>query len=83
MRIVVLTHTDADWTGYQDLPEACRNDFDKNKNVTPEEIKQIVSSIPTLFKIKTACHGALLAKAAQKVVAKQRQHIVDFLQTAP
>ena len=83
LKFVILKHTDADWTGYQDLPEACRNDFDKNKNVTPEEIKQIVSSIPTLFKIKTACHGALLAKAAQKVVAKQRQHIVDFLQTAP
>ena len=33
---------------------------------TPAQIKQAVSQIPTLFKIKTPCHGALLEKAAER-----------------
>jgi predicted acylesterase/phospholipase RssA len=78
LRIVVLKHTDADWTGYQDLPEACRDEFPQN--VTPKQIKQTVSQIPTLFKIKTPCHGALLVKAAQKVVDKYRPRIVKWLE---
>jgi predicted acylesterase/phospholipase RssA len=78
LRIVILKHTDAEWTGYQDLPEVCRDDFPPD--VTPEHIKQAVSQIPTLFKIKTPCHGALLIKAAHKVVEKYRHRIVDFLQ---
>ena len=81
LRIVILKHTDADWTGHQDLPEVCRDEFPPT--VTPVQIKQAVSQIPTLFKVKTPCHGALLIKAAQKVVAKQRHRIVDFLQKSP
>jgi len=81
LRIVILKHTDADWTGHQDLPEDCRDEF--APTVTPEQIKQAVSQIPTMFKIKTPCHGALLIKAAQKVVAMQRYRIVDFLQKSP
>lgn len=78
LRIVVLKHTDADWAGYQDLPEACRGEFPSD--VKPETIKQAVSQIPTLFRIKTPCHGALLFKAAQKVVDKYRHRIVKWLE---
>jgi len=79
LRIVVLKHVDAEWTGYQDLPEACRNEFPQD--VTPTQIKQEVSQIPTLFKIKTPCHGALLLKAARKVVQQYRSRIVNFIET--
>ena len=78
LRIEVLKHVDAEWTGYQDLPEVCRDEFPSN--VTPTQIKQAVSQIPTLFKIKTACHGALLQKAARKVVEQHRQRIVTFIE---
>ena len=79
LRIVVLKHVDAEWTGYQDLPEVCRDEFPAD--VTPTQIKQAVSQIPTLFKIKTPCHGALLLKAARKVVAQYRHRIVDFIES--
>jgi predicted acylesterase/phospholipase RssA len=80
LRLVVLKHTDADWEGYDDLPDACRSEFPRA--VTPEQIKQAVSLIPTLFKIKHDCHGALLIKAAHKVVQKHRHRIVNFIETA-
>jgi len=79
LRIEVLKHVDAEWTGYQDLPDVCRDDFPSD--VTPTQIKQAVSQIPTLFKIKTPCHGALLQKAARKVVEQHRPRIVSFIET--
>jgi len=39
-----------------------------------------VRQVPTLFKIENPCHAALLIASAHKVVAKQRQRIVAFLQ---
>jgi predicted acylesterase/phospholipase RssA len=79
LRIVVLKHIDADWAGYEDLPPACRQDFPRD--VTALQIKQAVSEIPTLFKIKTPCHGALLNQAAHKVVEKYRHRIVKWLES--
>jgi predicted acylesterase/phospholipase RssA len=78
LRIEVLKHVDAEWSGYQDLPEVCREEFPRD--VTPVQIKQAVSVIPTLFKIKTPCHGALLEKAARKVVEQHRPRIVNFIE---
>ena len=78
LRIEVLKHVDAEWTGYDDLPDVCRKEFPSN--VTPAQIKQAVSQIPTLFKIKTPCHGALLQKAARKVVEQHRPRIVNFIE---
>ena len=78
LRIEVLKHVDAEWTGYQDLPEVCRDEFPSD--VTPVQIKQAVGEIPTLFKIKTPCHGALLEKAARKVVEQHRSRIVSFIE---
>jgi predicted acylesterase/phospholipase RssA len=79
LRIEVLKHVDAEWTGYEDLPDACREEF--SRDVTPAQIKEVVGQIPTLFKIKTPCHGALLHKAARKVVDQHRQRIVSFIET--
>jgi predicted acylesterase/phospholipase RssA len=79
LRIEVLKHVDAEWTGYEDLPDLCREDFPSD--VTPAQIKQAVSQIPTLFKIDTPCHGALLEKAARKVVEQHRQRIVTFIES--
>ena len=81
LKFVVLKHTDATWTGYQDLPEVCRDEFPAD--VTPGQIKQKVKQIPTLFRIKSPCHGALLIKAAHKVVNEQGKTIVEFLQQGP
>ena len=80
LEIIILKHTDADWArGYADLPEECRGEFEET--VTPNDIKNRVSRIPTLFHIKTPCDGDLLIKAAQMVVAKHRPEITGFLQT--
>lgn len=76
--IITLKHTKADLS-YQDLPAECHKVF--SPDVTPEQIKQAISQIPTLFKIKNKCHGALLIKAAHQVVEKHRDAIVQFLQT--
>jgi len=77
LRVEVLQHTEPDWGTYQDLPEECRGEFDAN--VTTKAIKDTVSEIPTLFRI-SKCHGALMIKAAEKVVEKHRARIVEFLE---
>jgi hypothetical protein len=47
--------------------------------VTTQAIKEAVSEIPTLFRI-SKCHGALMIKAAEKVVEAHRARIVEFLE---
>jgi hypothetical protein len=77
LKLVILRHTEAEWTKDDPIPAACPS------TLTPEEIVKTIRQIPTLFKIEEPCHGALLITAAHKVVEKQRQRIVDFLQKAP
>jgi predicted acylesterase/phospholipase RssA len=77
LKLIILRHTEAEWTKDDSIPAACPN------TLTPEEIVKTIRQIPTLFKIEEPCHGALLIAAAHKVVEKQQQRIVDFLQTAP
>ncbi|HMK22228.1 MAG TPA: patatin-like phospholipase family protein [Terriglobales bacterium] len=74
LKLIILRHTEAEWTKDDPIPEGCP------ATLTPEEIKRTVRQVPTLFKIEEPCHGALLIASARKVVAKQRQRIVDFLQ---
>jgi len=80
LRVEVLKHTEAKWSGYEDLPDECSDEF--ARNVTPEAIQQAVSQIPTKFRI-TRCHAALLVKAARKVVEAHRGRIVNFLEAQP
>jgi predicted acylesterase/phospholipase RssA len=77
LKLIILRHTEAEWTKDDPIPSACP------QTLTVDEIKRTVRQVPTLFKIENPCHGALLIAAAHKVVAKQRQRIVDFLQQAP
>jgi hypothetical protein len=76
-KLVILRHTEAEWTKDDPIPAACPS------TLTPEEIVRTIRQIPTLFKIEEPCHGALLIAAAHKVVHKQRKRIVDFLQPVP
>jgi predicted acylesterase/phospholipase RssA len=78
LRIVRLRHTDAKWSGYDDLPEVCKEHFPPA--VTSKQINEEISKIPTLLRLKTSCHGALLIKAAQKVLNQNRERIASFMQ---
>jgi predicted acylesterase/phospholipase RssA len=80
LRIVHLRHTDAKWQGFDELPEACRGEF--QRNVTSDEINRAIAAIPTLLRIKTPCHGVLLIEAAHKVVNQNRDRIVGFVEAA-
>lgn len=74
LKLIILRHTEAEWTKDDPIPAECP------KTLTVEEIKRTIRQVPTLFKIKEPCHGALLVAAARKVVDKQRQRIVSFLE---
>ena len=74
LKLIILRHTEAEWTKDDPIPDGCP------KTLTPDEIKRTVRQVPTLFKIENQCHAALLIASARKVVAKQRQRIVNFLQ---
>jgi predicted acylesterase/phospholipase RssA len=74
LKLIILRHTEAEWTKDDPIPEGCPKSF------SPEDIKRTVRQVPTLFKIEEPCHASLLIASARKVVAKQRQRIVDFLQ---
>jgi hypothetical protein len=76
-KLIILRHTEAEWTKDDPIPAGCPD------SLTPEEISKTIRQIPTLFKIEEPCHGALLIAAAHKVVNKQRQRIMDFLQQRP
>jgi hypothetical protein len=39
-----------------------------------------IAKIPTLLRLKNACHGALLIKAAHKVVEQNRLRISGFME---
>ena len=74
LKLIILRHTEAEWTKNDQIPAACP------QNLTVEEIQRTIRQVPTLFKIEDPCHGALLIAAAQKVVGRQRQRIVNFIE---
>lgn len=74
LKLIILRHTEAEWTKDDPIPAGCP------AGLTPEDVKRVIRQIPTLFKIDEDCHAPLLFAAAKKVVDKQRQRIVDFLQ---
>lgn len=81
LRLVRLKYTDAEWTGYADLPTECQREFPLD--VKPIAIKEMVRHIPTTFAIKNDCHAALLFKAAQKVVNQKRPFFDRFFNPQP
>jgi len=79
LKLIILRYTDAEWNDGDPIPTEC----DKSTYNTAEKIKKTVRQVPTQFKIEDPCHAALLIESAYKVVARQRQRIVDFLQKSP
>ena len=76
LKLIILRHTDADWTADDPIPAGCP------AGLTPADVKRVIRQIPTLFKIDEDCHAPLLFAAAKKVVTKQQDRIVKFLQTS-
>lgn len=74
LKIIILRYTDSEWTAGDPIPAGCPN------ILTAEAITKTIRQVPTLFKIEDACHGALLIAAAQKVVKKQQQRIINFIE---
>jgi len=77
LKLIILRHTEADWTTYDPIPAGCPS------GLTPADVQRVIRQIPTLFKIDEDCHAPLLFAAAKKVVRKQQDRIVKFLQAAP
>ena len=63
------------------LPAACRNENPALRS--PADLRQRLAEIPTLLQIKSDCDSQLLTVAAAKVVAQNRNSILEFLNGAP
>jgi hypothetical protein len=82
IQVVILRHTDALWKpDLSDLPAACRNENPALRS--PADVRQRLAEIPTLLQIKSDCDTQLLTVAAAKVVAQNRNSILEFLNGAP
>ena len=77
LKLIILRHTEAEWTKDDPIPAGCP------AGLRPDDIKRVIRQIPTLFKIDEDCHAPLLVAAAKKVVHRQQDRIVKFLQAAP
>ena len=75
-RVILLRHIDAKWKDdLSDLPEACRNENPPLQ--TPQEVMERIGEIPTRFWLSSECDRQLLVTAAGKVVAQNRQDILE------
>lgn len=74
LKLIILRYTDSEWGPGDPIPTECPG------TMTGEAITKTIRQVPTLFKIEEACHGALLIAAAHKVVKKQQQRIVNFIE---
>lgn len=82
VRLLILRHTDALWKpDLSELPAACRNENPALRS--PADVRQRLAEIPTLLQIKSDCDSQLLTVAAAKVVAQNRDSILEFLGAAP
>lgn len=77
LKLIILRHTDAEWTNDDPIPAGCPS------GLTPADVKRVIRQIPTLFKVDEDCHAPLLFAAAKKIVRKQQDRIVAFLQATP
>ncbi len=78
LRVVPLRHIEARWRDdLSDLPPACHR-------VTPPlesaaAVQERLAEIPTRLRVASECDRQLLARAAAKVVAQQRERILELL----
>jgi hypothetical protein len=81
IRVISLRHIDAVWKpDLSDLPPACRDQ--KPALQSPADVRQRLAEIPTLLRLKSQCDSQLLTVAAAKVIAQNREAILDFLEGA-
>jgi hypothetical protein len=78
LRIVLLRHIEARWRDdLSDLPPACHRVTPPLQSFT--DVQARLAEIPTRLRVASECDRQLLATAAAKVVAQQRESILEFL----
>ncbi len=78
IRVVPLRHIEARWRDdLSDLPPACHRVRPPLQSVAAVQAR--LAEIPTRLRVASECDRQLLATAAAKVVAQQRQSILEFL----
>jgi hypothetical protein len=78
IQVIFLRHIDAVWhPELGDLPAGCRNENPPLQS--PAQVRQRLAEIPTRLRIMSECDHQLLEAAAAKVVAQNRQKILEFL----
>ena len=76
--VVVLRHSEAEWAAdLSDLPEACKAEQPPLRD--PEAVRERIAEIPTRLVVTSACDRELLATSAAKLVAANREQILEFL----
>ena len=77
--LMALRHTDAEWApDLSDLPEACKAEQPPLRD--PVAVRERIAEIPTRLVLESACDRELLATSAAKLVAANRDRIVEFLE---
>jgi hypothetical protein len=77
-RVIPLRHIEARWRDdLSDLPPACHRVTPPLQSVVA--VQERVAEIPTRLRVASECDRQLLATAAAKVVAQQRESILKFL----
>ena len=78
IRVVPLRHTEARWRDdLSDLPPGCHGVTPPLQSVAA--VQERLAEIPTRLRVPSECDRQLLATAAAKVVAQQRERILEFL----
>jgi predicted acylesterase/phospholipase RssA len=76
--LVALRHTDATWAAdMSDLPPACKAEAKPLES--PQAVRERIAEIPTALSLPSQCDRELLIAAATKLVARQRDAILEFL----
>ena len=78
IRVVPLRHIEARWRDdLSDLPPSCHGVTPPLQS--PAAVRERLAEIPTRLRVASECDRQLLATAAAKVVAQQRERILEFL----
>ena len=82
LKFLQLRHIDAVWKDDMgDLPESCKNEEVKLTN--PPMVKKRLASVVTRLWLESICDRDLVATAAAKLVERNKDEILKFLQQSP
>lgn len=77
-RIIALRHTDTRWASdLSDVPASCKAESTPLR--TPQDVDDRVSAIPTRLGLSSQCDRDLIYAAAFKLVAENKDAILQFL----